>query len=338
MSTVATVPFVTECCVETVVANASDRFARFRRDLEAVYPAAAHVSTSVPQHLSERFLSDLKTVAASATLTSSPTALGWNFDVSALRTLGRFFDEWRERTRRTLRSLSVPVDSPLRCRISLFRTMDLGRLERAHTNTLAWLLNPDGEHEFDGRLVKALLCHLAGPRNGVEVSKVQSEFRVPTRHGTGPGRIDVVARGSWIDDSGERTPSLLAIEAKIGAAEGEDQLADYDDWIEGERERDPALHILRVFLTPDGRDAETGLQAGAWRALSFWELARLFQAVLKDVQGTSGYHFLRFYLSGVLHDICRCPPVTKDWPATCGDPYTVLKFLAPPEENAGGSS
>ena len=64
------------------------------------------------------------------------------------------FDKWRSVTKEFIRTRRAKLsdDDPLKCPISLFRTMDFGRLETAHTRTLAWLLDPKGEHGFGGIL------------------------------------------------------------------------------------------------------------------------------------------------------------------------------------------
>src|SRR5262245_56355407 len=106
----------------------------FLGDLAEVY------ATLRPQALSAAFLSDLAQVYATLPVVSDAN----------LHFLANRFDAWRRSTqefvRTRLRELSD--DDPLRCPISLFRTMDYGRLETAHTRTLAWLLDPQREHGF----------------------------------------------------------------------------------------------------------------------------------------------------------------------------------------------
>jgi hypothetical protein len=77
-----------------------------------------------------------------------------------LKTLAQSFDSWRQRTRVRMKEYmaGLPEDDPLLCPISLFGAMQYGRLETAHTNVLAWLLNPTKEHGFEATLLKALLA------------------------------------------------------------------------------------------------------------------------------------------------------------------------------------
>jgi hypothetical protein len=51
---------------------------------------------------------------------------------------------------------------------------------------------------------------------------------------------------------------------------------------------------------------------------------RIFRAVYGGLRDKPGFHFLRFYLAGVLQDICGWPrKITADAP----DPYAVASYL-----------
>src|SRR2546430_11646191 len=88
-----------------------------------------------PQALSAAFLSDLAQVHANLPVASD----------AKLLVLANRFQDWRRVTQEFVRTRLVQLsdDDPLRCPISLFRTMDCGRLETAHTRALAWLLDPN---------------------------------------------------------------------------------------------------------------------------------------------------------------------------------------------------
>jgi len=277
----------------------------FLTDLAAVH------ATLRPSPLSAAFLSDLKKVYATL-----PTASDDN-----LRFLANRFDEWRRVTREWVRARvkKLDKDDPLLCQISLFRTMDSGRLETAHTRTLAWLLDPKNkEHGFGDVLLSALLGRLADRDHfdHLHVESVASEYLL--EGSAGKGRLDVLAKGEW-ESMGERVRWMLVIEAKVDAWEGEGQLDKYDEWLD--------LHAAdrvpyRVFLTPEGRPPETG--AEEWEAMSFLELVRIFRAVYGGLRHAPGFHFLRFYLAGVLQDVCGLPRhVGED----AADPYAVASYL-----------
>ena len=77
-----------------------------------------------------------------------------------------------------------------------------------------------------------------------------------------------------------------------------------------------------VFLTPDGRAAETGEEE--WESLSYPELVRVFRTVYGELRHRPGFHFLRFYLAGVLQDICHFP---RNIGEDAAEPYAVAAYL-----------
>jgi len=132
------------------------------------------------------------------------------------------------------------------------------------------------------------------------------------------GRIDILAEGRW-EENGQEVTWRLVIEAKIDAEEGEKQLALYDEWIE---EHPGPTEVLRVFLTPDGRKAKTS--SAGWQPLTFLELAGILRRASAGLQNKPGYHYLRYYLTGVLKDICGIPlPISSTSP----NPYQALHYL-----------
>ncbi len=234
-----------------------------------------------PQALSAAFVSDLALVHATLPSASDAT----------LQFLADRFNDWRSATKEFVRThlQELSDDDPLRCPISLFRTMDSGRLEVAHTRTLAWLLDPkkNEEHGFGDVLLSALLGRLADRDHfdRLQVERVESEY--PIEGSAGKGRLDVLAEGEWAS-MGERVRWTLIIEAKVDSGEGEGQLDKYDEWLRSHA-ADREMH--RVFLTPDGRAPDSGDEE--WVSLSFLELVRIFRAVYDGLRHAPGFHFLR---------------------------------------------
>ena len=188
--------------------------------------------------VSSAFLSDLNQISASLAVPSKDSLLF----------LAKRFEGWRQRTRLALRDalVALPADDPLCCPISLFRTMEYGRLETAHTRSLAWLLDPKSEHGFRDRLLAALLLRLSNREHveGLSVDLVKTEHHVHS--GNEHGRLDVIAEGQWRED-GATSRWVLVIEAKIDARESIHQFGTYDSWLAAKPH-----HVFRVFLTPDG--------------------------------------------------------------------------------------
>lgn len=242
-------------------------------------------------------------------------------DADLLR-LAKSFDSWRAHKRLQVVDylVALPPDDPLLCPVSLLGTIQQGRLETAHTKALAWLLDPRQGHGFGDALLKALLIRLTSHSvpAGFSVEWVESEYPALAAEEGEDGYLDVIGKGSWAV-GGKPTTWVLVIEAKIDHTESEGQLAKYDSWLAAHYRE---VTVIRVFLTVDGRRAETG--DTKWQPLSFLELVNVFRPVLPQFAQTAGLPYLRYYLAGVLRDVCQCPlHVTAD----CTDPYTLLKYL-----------
>lgn len=286
----------------------------FLADLRMVAPALRET------HLSQEFRNDL--VAANSAVCEPETQQ--SVSPEELKLVAEHLEEWRSRTRQEVkeRLSALPEDDPILCPISLFATMDYGRLETAHTRALAWLLDPNKEHGFGSRLIKALLWRLGRrlPDQECKVEKVESEKVIGTSRRFGAtGRIDVFAEGHWIGARGGHRPWRLAIEAKIDALESDEQLLSYEEWLDSIPEK---REVFRVFVTPDRRTPTTAKQD--WPTLSFQDLVEVFRAECSNLTDRPGYQFLRLYLAGVLRNVCRWPSDIKH---DCPDPYSVLHYL-----------
>jgi hypothetical protein len=285
--------------------------------------------------LDQSFLAGLRCAYASLRPRTGPdfvSALRQAFDSlpgcsgSDLARLGAALSSWRSRTIAEVnkRIKDIPPDDPLYCSISLFATLGYSRLETAHTRALAWLLDPKAEHGFGDALLRRLLVACQQGRNieGLHVDVVKPERPIEGR------RLDVFACGAAEVD-GKMTPFVLVIEGKIDAEVGERQLLDYAQWVQenhGDRE------AILVFLTADGRASEE--EDGKWHALSFADLVMILRDGMEELREMQGYHYLRYYLAGVLRDVCRWPiPLDKDKV----NPHLLLEYLAKvkrPEKSA----
>jgi hypothetical protein len=202
-------------------------------------------------------------------------------------------------------------EDPIYCPISLFESMDYGRLETAHTRTLTWLLNPKEKHGFGDALIKELILEKFKYEIG-DVFEVDSEMAVRRLSDyAGSGRLDIFAQGISKDKSEKW---VLAIEAKIDAEESEDQLHDYDQWLE---ETFSDHKLMRIFLTPDKRKGTTSHTD--WETCSYFEIAIIFSDVAKrnsfSKKHNDSYPFLRYYIAGLLKDLSgfKLPIDRKDW-------------------------
>lgn len=208
-------------------------------------------------------------------------------------------------------------DSPLFCPVSLYQGIDGGRMEVSHTRTLGWLLDPNAmeSHGFvDTLMLKAFLEHVdkAFANRIIKVTNVNTEFVAQDceKHGTKQkknkkfGRLDIIINCK-LKNHEKETNGIVLVEAKVGAKKEEDQLKRYKQWLAKHRvgRRMKNCDILLVFLSQK-KDTDKTL----WKNLSYLELVESFSKVLSsNTEKTAGYHFLRYYLAGIMIDILGWP-------------------------------
>jgi PD-(D/E)XK nuclease superfamily len=240
--------------------------------------------------------------------------------------LEKNLSEWRKAARKEMKSriADIPLDDPIYCPISLFGTMDFGRMETAHTRTLRWLFDPYQGHGFGDLLLREFITELFPELADVDLktANVRAEHRIQKLTTGSWGRIDILANGSFQDVSTNCVSNwVLLIEAKIDASESDSQLEGYEEWAKANY---PTAQVYHVFLTPDGRLPESG--SDAWKSASFITLASVLRRNFERLKELPGYHFLRFYVSGVLKDICDWKLPVPD-AETCADPYGYVEYM-----------
>lgn len=219
-------------------------------------------------------------------------------------------------------------DDPAFGQISLLSSLGLGQREVAHTQTLSWLLEPDNPHGLEQAPMAALLDELGvlPPGASLRVDRVHAEHSVPISKSGTLGRLDIYAQGRFEGDETPATDWQLAVEAKVGASERDSQLSDYEGWLlQQERQ------TIGVYLTPHGSNPKTG-RAIKWEVLSFERLAAVLWRACRGLPDGDGKTFLRFYLTGVLRDVCkanlRSARGASDGSAALVDnPYAALRYL-----------
>jgi hypothetical protein len=251
-------------------------------------------------------LADLKTVTNSLAFGArvsidEAAPVEW---LPLLQELGRALElataETRERARNLLAAhLDTNPDSPLVGSVSVFEALGHCRYELAHTQALAWLLNPPGRHGFGTALIHALLKGIRTDERFdhqvlEEVTRMidgGSAWASAEHWLSDSCRADVLLEGR----SGKGRPWSIVIEAKIDAVERDDQL------------RDVLLHAphplkFGVFITPEGIAGSTGDYN--WARISYFQWARELLRLQPELSGRPGASFLRLYISGLLEDVC----------------------------------
>jgi len=257
------------------------------------------------------------------------------------RTNASVFDSWAvtlekikkhvktEIQKKVAQLLENDPQNPCFQEVTLFGPMDYGRLETAHTRTLAWLFDPKAPHGFRDKLVTALLADLPEYSGGkIEIKKVLSEkiLNPGQKEKTfGPkndksGRIDL-----WIEGKEGSQKLLVVIEAKIDASESFGQLKKYD--VELKKWEDNNYVVRKVYLTTWGDIPETSKQPSTWHTMQFSRLANILWAAGRceaTAERPPGYEFLRLYIAGILRDILG---LTLPMHGESNSPYEALQFL-----------
>lgn len=136
--------------------------------------------------------------------------------------------------------------SRLRSRPNFFRTASrVIRVEGVHSDLLAWLLDPQEWHglgdSFAVPFIQAALgaCPLS-IADPITIGSVQKEY------GTGKGPVDIL-----VELTGGGTAIVLAIENKIDAGPGDDQLQRYADGLAARFQG--KARVALVLLAPEDR-------------------------------------------------------------------------------------
>jgi len=195
---------------------------------------------------------------------------------------------------------------PLLTGPTLFAPIDFGMRETAQTRALAHLLDPERSKEYGLKVLKKLLSQFS-PTPGVswsslkrgDVAEVSAEKYVGT--GKERPRLDVYACGNL--PGLKKKKWVLAIEAKISAAEGIGQLPK----IKKQLSKGATL----IYLTKGGY--QPTVSDDDWNSVSYDRLVGIFLRAIPESAITEDA-FLRLYLAGLLRDVEEWPEWTGELP------------------------
>jgi hypothetical protein len=195
--------------------------------------------------------------------------------------------------------------SPLLNSISPFAALGFVRYERAHSEAIAWCLDPRQRHGFGTTLLKSVLACIDGDDASTLASLVDETppdaIHVHTEHLLqGQGRIDIVVVGDC-----NPKPWMIAIEIKVDSGEGDRQLLRY---AQGLKENFRKHAQLRIFATPNGytgTSAGRGKSSRDWHALSLKKVTAAFSAELSRAPQLPGSAFLSTLTTGLIQDHWR---------------------------------
>jgi hypothetical protein len=147
---------------------------------------------------------------------------------------------------REAKILDIRQDRVYAPSFNLFNILLGKKTEAGHSAFIAELLNPDGSHGQGSVFLRESLntCRHAGMPVDPESISTSGDLNVQTERPIYNGRLDISL------ESGAAS-FLLAIENKIDAADQEDQLERYWEWLD--KRKDVFRSVSLAYLAPRGR-------------------------------------------------------------------------------------
>ncbi|MGV0981417.1 MAG: PD-(D/E)XK nuclease family protein [Polynucleobacter sp.] len=145
-------------------------------------------------------------------------------------------------------------------RFNIFEATDMGRREVKHTKFLTYLLNPNESHDLGDAFLKNFLLRTVTSLDALHdfpsvldldlsFARVDAEFSQFESTGKGKkGTLDCLIRVPYRGSAPAGSPEeiIIAIENKIDASQGQNQLAKYSELLE---ESFPSKNIYKIYLT-----------------------------------------------------------------------------------------
>ena len=163
----------------------------------------------------------------------------------------------------------------------------VGTIETRHTEIIAALLDPQGNHGFGAESLKAFFraCGLTEFSDHCEDCYVRTEVKIPGR------RPDIVISGKDL---------CVVIENKTNTSDHYMQLADYRDWIEEQKVTYKAL----LYLTYEGYKAvDTNIKEAEYTRISYTETICKWLEECAGMQATSAADFCKQYAKFIKNTI-----------------------------------
>ncbi len=158
--------------------------------------------------------------------------------------------------------------------VDVFRTLRLDGLESFHSNFLAWLLCPGGNHGLDDYFLREFLAEFGAPRAvsaGARMGTTVRREQYLELDGES-GRLDICILN-------EQARFLCAVENKVWSPESGSQLAFY-------RKALKALYsgytIRLVFLTPRGDVPEDETERDHWITIDYSRISQILHRTIEE--------------------------------------------------------
>lgn len=182
--------------------------------------------------------------------------------------------------------------TPVNCPVSLFGTIESGCKETAYTRALAYLLDCNETHGF-GNDIFVELCSCK--EINFPVKSAEYDVNAELWNQDKNNRYDIRISGKRT--KGTSNPDfLIAIEAKINAGFGNDQLERYDEDL-----KNKSKNLIKICLTKESLE-KTDLPE-KWISLTWKDVASLLWNAIEKKEDRPGYEYVRYYISSIYQDI-----------------------------------
>lgn len=182
--------------------------------------------------------------------------------------------------------------TPVNCPVSLFGTIESGCKETAYTRALAYLLDHNETHGFGKDIFVAFCKKIRFQAKSADYD-VNAELWNQDKN----NRYDIRISGKRT--RGTANPDfLIAIEAKINAGFGKDQLKRYDKDLKNKTD-----NLMKICLTKEEIDEDD--LPKEWISLTWKDIATLLWEAIKGQKDKAGYEYVRYYISSIYQDIYR---------------------------------
>jgi hypothetical protein len=165
--------------------------------------------------------------------------------------------------------------------VNIFDVLKVSRTEIRHSNMLAWLLDPRESHGFGTAFLDGFLkriCKNADVDEKTPFLIANWENATVSREwGTEKRRLDILVECRYTS----KKSLVLAIENKIDSKDGNGQLDAYYKEIlkEFPCEYNRGRHLF-VYLTPDGDDPASDIEADVWIRLSYADIVSILDELM----------------------------------------------------------
>ena len=182
--------------------------------------------------------------------------------------------------------------TPVNCPVSLFGTIESGCKETAYTRALAYLLDHNETHGFGKDIFVAFCKKIRFQAKSADYD-VNAELWNQDKN----NRYDIRISGKRT--RGTANPDfLIAIEAKINAGFGKDQLKRYDKDLKNKTD-----NLMKICLTKEEIDEDD--LPKEWISLTWKDIAAFLWEAIKGKKDKAGYEYVRYYISSIYQDIYR---------------------------------